>query len=126
MTRQAIRFAAGALAYAVLSYLLGYFGGSFLGGTVAVVALVVGTLTFGAAFNRWSAPSMPWVAMAVLIGVAYVQDPQCSDCEYTRAGSILLFTILYALPASAAIAIGVAGRRGAAALLARRRATTAR
>jgi hypothetical protein len=71
------------------------------------------TLIAGALLDRWWAALVPWVLTAILLAVWYVTDPTCSDCaeESDRGLQVFITVILFAVPATVAMAIGVLARR---------------
>jgi hypothetical protein len=70
------------------------------------------TIVVGAVLGRWWAPVVPWVVTAVLFAVQYAMDPSCADCGEDDHQSMLVITmILFTIPATVALTVGVAARR---------------
>lgn len=71
------------------------------------------TLIAGALLDRWWAPIVPWALTAILLAVWYLSDPTCSDCGEESDWGLQAFivTVLFAVPASVAMALGVLARR---------------
>jgi Na+/H+-dicarboxylate symporter len=71
------------------------------------------TMLVGAVLGRWWVPVVPWVVTAVWLTAAYVSDPSCSDCADPDdlGGVFIIMLVLFTIPATVALAIGVAARR---------------
>jgi hypothetical protein len=96
----------------------------WIGGLVGAVALdqndwtwyfaggVPLTIVAGALLDRWWASLVPWVLTVILFAVAFVSNPGCSDCGEDSYGLQLVYMmILFTVPATVAMALGVAARR---------------
>jgi hypothetical protein len=110
MTHPAARFVAGTLLYGILFVAVGFVGFHAAGNAGSTLGLLVMTIAFGAAWNRWPAALAPVAMVAIFAPVAILTRAGCDDCE-DPAFSIVVLAVIYAVPAAAAIALGVWGRR---------------
>jgi hypothetical protein len=78
----------------------------------AVTVAILWTVLAGALVDRWWATALPLAMVVVLIGVAFVTDPSCSDCGEDPYPLQIYYGLFYiAIPGAVAMAIGVGVRR---------------
>jgi hypothetical protein len=105
----------------LVAWLAALAGAATLGSGTAAPYLVIGvplTIAVGALVNRWWVLLVPWavelsaVLVFLVFGVASGEcDGSCTDGAFW--GYVLLIgAVIFAVPATVALFIGVAGRRG--------------
>ena len=78
----------------------------------AVTVAILWTILAGALLDRWWATALPFAMVLVLIAIAFIKDPSCSDCgEDSRPLQIYYGLFYIAAPGAVAMAIGVGVRR---------------
>ena len=71
------------------------------------------TVLVGAIVNRWWVVLVPLAITCVWAAIGLVTEPECTDCnEESLVGvAIVILTIVFTAPATAALAVGVGARR---------------
>jgi hypothetical protein len=69
------------------------------------------TVLAGALLDRWWALAIPSAVTALLFGYLVALDPSCSDCgEIPRGAQVMLIGVLFTVPATLAMGLGVWAR----------------